>query len=713
MTADRQQARVSAAAVFCGSCLLFLIQPLLGRTLLPLFGGSAAVWTISLAAYQLLLLAGYTYAHGVARRRRSKQRAVHLSLLCAASAWAVAFAVLRPALRTVAGNTEQPALEVLLCVLACVGLPYVALAAGSTVVQGWLAARGDGGGCGDGTDASPGSVASVYRLYAVSNLGSFAGLLVYPFVLEPFVSLSVQWWAVALGLCGYTGLMACLGRFVRDGESGGAVMVEEADSDELAVRRPVRVWTWYVLPGVTSFLLNAIVAHLFTDVTPLPLVWVAMLSAFLLSYVVGFSSWRWLTSSIGIILAAVSLCAAAIVQGQWGDGSFLPNAAAGLGVIFFGGSVLHGWLYEERPETTRLSHYYLAIAAGGAVGGLLASLVAPRVFTRVTEYPLALGLCALLLALRLPWPQRLRRLSAVRPVFAVCCAALWLVLFGVMSRRTASNTLFQARNFYGTVRVTQTLELFGQAGALPVHYLWCGQTTHGLQVRSPLFAGRGTSYYGATGGGIAFSSHPAYREGRGVKVGIVGLGAGCLASYGRPQDLFRFYEINPLMIQVAGAPQFFSFLNDAPMRIDLVPGDARKMLEREQAVGDPRYDILMIDAYSGDAVPYHLATLEAFRLYFERLEEDGILAMHVSNWHVDLLPLCKAVAQALGVHPYGVVGVAENSVTTDAMWVFMTRHPHRYLFPGQMSVREVAWERVRDIVVPADERGSLLPLLRR
>ena len=710
MTADRQQARVSAAAVFCGSCLLFLMQPLLGRTLLPVFGGSAAVWTVCLAAYQLLLLAGYAYAHGVARRRPSAQRAIHLALLCVASVWTVAFAALRPALRTVAGNSGQPALEVLLCVLVCAGIPYVALAAGSTLVQGWLAACGSEWIGGEKANASTGSAASVYRLYAVSNLGSFAGLLVYPFALEPFVSLSVQWWAVALGLCGYTGLMLRLGRFTQGDDGAGAAV--DTGPDGLSSRRPVRVWAWYVLPGVTAFLLNAVVAHLFTDVTPLPLVWVAMLSAFLLSYVAGFSAQRWLTSSAGIALAAVSLCGAAAAHGRWGTGSFLPNAAAGLGVLFFGGSVLHGWLYEERPETARLSRYYLAIAAGGAAGGLLASLAAPLVFSRVTEYPLALFLCALLLALRVPWPRRFDRLSAARSVCAACCAAMWLILFGVLSRHTASRTLFQARNFYGTVRVTQTLEPFGQAGVLPVHYLWCGQTTHGLQVRSPLFAGRGTSYYGATGGGIAFSSHPAYREGRGVKVGVVGLGAGCLACYGRPQDLFRFYEINPLMLQVAGAPRLFSFLADAPMRIDLVPGDARKMLEREQAAGDPRYDILMIDAYSGDAVPYHLATLEAFRLYFERLEEDGILAVHVSNWHVDLLPLCKAVSGALGVHPYGVVGVAENRVTTDAMWVFMTRHPHRYHFTGQASAREVAWERVRDIAVPADDKGSLLPLLR-
>ncbi len=711
MTADRQHVRASAAAVFCGSCLLFLIQPLLGRTLLPVFGGSAAVWTVCLAAYQLLLLAGYAYAHGIARRRPSAQRTIHLALLCVASVWTVVFAALRPALRAVAGDTGQPALEVLLCVLVCAGIPYVALAAGSTLVQGWLAKCVVEVAGGQKVQASSGSAASVYRLYAVSNLGSFAGLLVYPFALEPFVSLSVQWWAVALGLCGYTGLMLRLGRIVRE-KVANCAAADIVPEDGMAARRPVRVWAWYVLPGVTAFLLNAVVAHLFTDVTPLPLVWVAMLSAFLLSYVVGFSARRWLTSSVGIVLAAVSLCGAAVAHGRWGTGSFLPNAAAGLCVLFFVGSVLHGWLYEERPETVRLSRYYLAIAVGGAAGGLLASLAAPLVFSRVTEYPLALFLCALLLAMRLPWPRRFGRLRAARPLFVTCCAAMWLILFVALSRHTASRTLFQARNFYGTVRVTQTLEPFGQAGALPVHYLWCGQTTHGLQVRSPLFAGRGTSYYGATGGGIAFSSHAAYREGRGVKVGVVGLGAGCLACYGRPQDLFRFYEINPLMIQVAGAPRLFSFLADAPMRIDLVPGDARKMLEREQAAGDPRYDILMIDAYSGDAVPYHLATLEAFRLYFERLEEDGILAVHVSNWHVDLLPLCKAVSGALGVHPYGVVGVAENHVTTDAMWVFMTRRPHRYHFLGQASVREVAWERVRDIAVPADDRGSLLPLLR-
>jgi spermidine synthase len=197
-----------------------------------------------------------------------------------------------------------------------------------------------------------------------------------------------------------------------------------------------------------------------------------------------------------------------------------------------------------------------------------------------------------------------------------------------------------------------------------------------------------------------------------MAVGVVGLGAGTLADYGRPADLFRFYEINPLMVKVASAPELFSFLRDAPMPIDLVPGDARAMLEKERAAGDPLYDILVIDAYSGDAVPYHLVTREAFQLYLDRLEDGGILAVHVSNWHIDLLPLCKAVASAFNLHVHGVMSVSDGALTADSMWVFMTRHPMVYRVPALPSVREVVWERVRVVTLPTDERGSLLPLLR-
>ena len=696
----RQSGLMSAAAIFSGSFLLFLIQPMLGRTLLPVFGGSAAVWSVCLAAYQVLLLAGYAYAHGLAAWPARTQRRAHLVSLGAAAVWAFAIAAARLPLKKVFGESAMPSLEVLFCVLVFVGLPYVLLAAGSTLVQAWAVAGVPAGGTGLRLQAL--EARDVYRLYAVSNLGSLSGLLAYPFVLEPFVPLAAQWWGFAVCFVGYAAWVARV--------AGRAQEVPDLPDAPDGIAS--RTWLWWLLPGVSAFLLNAVIAHLFTDVTPMPLVWVAMLAAFLMSYVVGFSRFAEALRGVWCGLSAAALAGAAAANGMWGTGSFYPNAAAAAAVLFFAGAVLHGWLYAERPPTSRLTRYYLAIAAGGAAGGLLSALAAPLVFNSVLEYPLVLCVCAVLVAWRAPKPAAVARSRFGVWAFALCCGAAWLALAVATARHTTSRTVFRDRNFYGCLRVTQTFETFGKHGALPVHYLWYGQTTHGLQVRSPAFKGRGTSYYGQTGGGIAFSAHPKRRSGEGMRVGVVGLGAGCLACYGRPVDLFRFYEINPQVVKVATDPGLFTYLPEAPMPIDLVPGDARRMLEKERDAGDPLYDLLVVDAYSGDAVPYHLATVEAFQLYFNRLAPDGMLAVHVSNWHIDMLPLCKAVARALGVSPYGVVGIAENSVTTGAMWVFMTRKPMVYSYPGKASVREVVWEKIRTVSAPTDEKGSLLPLLR-
>jgi len=690
----------SAGVVFFGSFLLFLLQPMLGRTLLPSFGGSAAVWTICLAAYQVLLLAGYAYAHGFASRTSQTRRRTHLCLLAVASAWMLVYATLRGMLKGFLGNSPVPAFEVLCCVLAIVGLPYVLLAAGSTLVQAWEVED-------EGAEGRQGS--DVYRLYAISNLGSFAGLLIYPFVLEPFVPLTAQWYGFAVCFAVYVAVMVLAGWHRDQGQPDLHTVFERSDGARGGAA--TWIWLWFLLPAVSAFLLNAVVTHLFTDVTPMPLVWVVMLSVFLLSYTVGFSragGWR----RIWCAVAGLALAGAAVARGLWGTGSFFPNAAAGVGVVFGVGAVLHGWLYAARPAVAQLTRYYLAIAMGGAAGGLLAALVSPLVFDRVVEYPLALCVCAALTAWRVSCPDLTPRRAGRSWATALCCGALWLALAAATARQSQARVLFRARNFYGCLKVTQTFESFGTQGVFPVFYLWCGQTTHGIQVRSPFFKGRGTAYYGQTGGGIALLAHPKYQAGQGMKVGVVGLGAGTLACYGRRGDLFRFFEINPLVVNVATDPRLFTFLPDAPMPIDLVAGDARRMLEKERSAGDPLYDVLVIDAYSGDAVPYHLATREAFALYFDRLEQDGILAVHVSNWHIDLLPLCKAVSAELGVSPYGVVGVKEDGVTSGAVWVFLTRRPMDYRYQARRLVREVTWEEVRDVAAPTDEKGSLLPLLR-
>jgi len=731
-----QSGRLPVAAVFCGSFLLFMIQPLLGRTLLPVFGGSASVWCVCLASYQVLLLAGYLYAHGIAGAPgggSARRRGGHVAVMAGAALWVWAIAVKRvPLLAWLGGDGEAQTGTVLAGVALFVALPYVTLAAGSTLVQAWMAAS-EGLACGrsggrelDGrshADANVGTVSrpharNVYSLYAVSNVASLLGLLSYPFLLEPLVPLSMQWYGLAVGMTLYALLMAAIAARQAQGSRSGcspasdAVCGAQAADEGFAARPPSTTVLWFLLPGVSAFLLNAVTAHLLVDVTPMPLVWVVVLAAFLLSYVIGFSPLGERRRGVWCGAAALALAGAAAARGMWGTGSFLPNAAAGVAMLLCAGVVLHGWLYAERPETGRLTRYYLAIAAGGAVGGLLASLAAPLVFTRVTEYPLALLACAVLVAWRAPKPVWMARVRWGCPAYAAGCGVAWLLLAQVMARHTPSRTVFRARNFYGCLAVTQTFEAFGKNGVLPVFYLWFGQTTHGIQVRSPAFKNKGTAYYGPAGGGIAFYSHPLYQSGTPMKVGVVGLGAGTLACYGRPRDLYRFYEINPQVVRVATDPQLFTYLPDAKMAIDLVPGDARRMLEKERAARDPLYDVLVIDAYSGDAVPYHLTTREAYRLYLDRLEPDGILAVHVSNWHIDLLPLCKAVAAELGVHAYGAISLAEDSVTSGAIWVFMTRQPMMYRYPGKSLVSEVVWSGIRDVPAPSDEKGSLISLLR-
>ena len=728
-----------ALTVFFGSFLLFLVQPLTGRTLLPVFGGSASVWMVCLAVYQTLLLVGYGYAHLLARantddaRRHTKR---HLYLLAGSILWTLGMVGLRPLLKNYFGTSADPTLEVLFCVLLFVGLPYVLLSANSSLVQSWVskgrqpqnpqkAQSEESNSC--GSCHSDAKKPDVYRLYAISNFGSFCGLLSYPFLLEPFVPLTWQWLGFALCLAGYVALLAKLAKETGNREQGTGDRVqgsggkdhptsnEEINQQPSQPNKAIRqcgnkAILWLLLPATSAFLLNAITVYLSIDVTPMPFVWVALLSAFLLSYVIGFSSWtfhcRWLWS----LGAVVTLIGAAYARGLWGTGSFIPNASAGLALLLIVGSLLHGWLYETRPEASNLTRYYLFISAGGALGGLTSSFLAPLLFTQVWEYPLILSLCAGLVA----W----RTIPRYRLPVACLSMVLWLVLAHGTQRRTESKTLYRSRNFYGCLAVTQTLYKDGSR-MTPLHFLWYGQTTHGMQLMSQDQQHIPTSYFGATGGGIAFNAHQKYQQGLPLKVGIVGLGAGTLATYGRPGDLFRFYEINTQVIDVATNVNLFTYLPTTAATVDLVVGDARRMLERERAnqqrdpKRDPLYDLLIIDAYNGDAVPYHLTTREAFQLYFDRLAPDGMLAVHISNWHIDLLPVCKSVASDLGVCAYGSIGYMDNNLTIGAIWVFMTRQPNSYRYPNRPEkIRDVNWSEVRNIRTLTDERGSLMTLLR-
>ncbi len=683
----------AAAAVTVGSALLFNIQPLTGRLLLPHFGGSAAVWIVCLGAFQALLLAGYAYAAWLCRRPFRLQWILHLAFLGAALFWPGWDWILRGPF-----GPTAPALQVLLAVVAGPGPAYVALAAGATLVQFWLGRR-EGG--------------AVYRLYALSNAGALAGLLAYPFLLEPFFPLSLQiagWrigfflYAVGIGLFGWFTL------------GGGVTVVPDGSNQRIPFsekgRNSVFPWpglAWWAFPAFSAFLLTSTTASLTLDVVPMPLLWVVLLAVFLLSYIGGFSRRGELHRKGWALLAL----AAAVFHGvlrSLGETGLAWNLAAGVLLLFFGGLFIHGWLYHLRPEPERLPDYYLGIAGGGAVGGLSAALGAPLLFSDVYEYPLAAGVLALLACLGMEeklaedFRFKNRRISWI-------VLGLLLALGVTATWKRGRGVRFRSRNFYGVVRIEES-EIRDPYGAAigRLRALVHGRTTHGAQALAPGFRERPTLYYGPGGGGLPIVACPKRREGQPVRVGMVGLGVGTLALYGRAGDRYRFYEIDPQVIALARDPKWFTFLAASEAEIEIVEGDGRLSLEQEVRSGDPGWDVLIVDAFSGDAVPLHLLTREAVALCLERLAPGGVVAFHVSNRYVDLLPLLKAQAVAAGVSFWIWGNLTRDSLEAESRWVAMAREPQPW-WRSEGAVVEIPSARIPAFPVVTDEYGSVTPLV--
>jgi hypothetical protein len=692
-----QHNRLPAFAIFFGSFLLFGVQPMLGRTLLPSFGGTAAVWTVCLAAYQTLLVAGYFYAHVVAKRPLRMQRTLHVSLLTLAAVWTAAFAFGHPMLKTFIGNSGQPALEVLFCVLVFAGIPYVLLSAGSTLVQAWLVGE-------EGLGVGGGGGRNVYRLYAVSNSGSFCGLLAYPFILEPYVSLSLQWWGFAVCLAVYAVLLARVA-------AGCHLRCGVLHPPPATLPLPSVSLLWFLLPAVSVFLLNAVTAHLTLDVMPLPLLWVVLLGAFLLSYVVGFSGGgaRWLGLFEAVALTCVLVAAVSLQRRTGAPGLFVLDLAAGVVFCFAGCTFLHGWLYRIRPASGQLTRYYLFNALGGASGGLLASLVAPVVFKSVAEFPLALvAFVGMAAWLRFAFPKEgisLSRWSYV-PVAVVVVALVgyqWL-----WSGRMGARVVAHDRGFFGTVKVVERPALLGGVSGVVREFVH-GTTVHGIQAQIPGRLRMPTAYYTPDAGGVAIMQHPAYKKGEPLRVGILGLGIGVLVAYSRTNDTYRCYEISPEVLRCA--EKNFTFLKDSPADVGLVIGDARKALERERDADTERFDVLFVDAFTGDNLPAHLSTKEAFKLYFDRLAPGGILAVNISNWHLDLTPLMKAVADHFHV-PVVAIRQEDNmgQLRLSSMWAFFIPNPPPgFQLPPDAAVLDFG--KVDRFVLPTDEKGSFVGLV--
>jgi hypothetical protein len=660
-----------AITIFIGAFLLFQVQPLIGKYILPWFGGSPAVWTACMLFFQVMLLVGYAYAHASIRYLRSPnvQMIVHLLLLTAA----VAMLPIVPGAKWVPTNPDQPTARIVAMLLACVGVPYVALAATGPLLQGWYARMAPG--------------RSPYRLYALSNVASMLALISYPILVEPALSRPVQ--ARVWGYLLIAFAVLCAGIAILQSRSP-APATDEHSPETLASGQKRHWILWLLLPACASVLLLAVTNKICQDVAVIPLLWVLPLAIYLLSFIICFDSPRWYTRGVFIPLMWLALAGVCWAMFQTDEKlPILPQISVYLLALFACCMVCHGELYRLRPVASRLTSFYLMIALGGAIGGILVALVAPRVFKGYFELHLGLFATALLTVLILR-PSLRGRLG---PLFAGMCIALLGVTLALLINATSvlkdATVVARSRNFYGVLSV---FDVNRDEPLLRCIVLQHGGVTHGLQFVDPQLHNIPTAYFGPQSGvGVMFRNVPRPAP---LRVGVVGLGIGTVAAYAQPGDVFRFYEINPNVLPLAVT--YFDFLNRSPARIEHIDGDARLSMQQEP---QQNYDVFILDAFSGDAIPVHLLTRECFELYLHHLREGGIIAVHISNQHLNLAPVVRKLADHFGLASALIVNSTPAPGQYVSRWMLLSRN-ERWI--GSPAIQQ------RATPLPSDQSGLRL-----
>jgi hypothetical protein len=617
--------------------LLFQVQPVISKFILPWFGGSPGVWTTCMVFFQVLLFGGYAYAHFLSRLQPRWQAIIHTVLMVGA----FALLPISPAETWKPSGNEDPAGRILLLLLGTVGLPYFILSSTSPLAQVWF------------TRAVPGG--SPWRLYALSNVGSLVALISYPFFFEPRIDVGAQTklWSIAFVVFGFLSLLLAWRSSGKDGERQSAV-----HAAEWASARPAwwRRLLWVFLPALASVMLLATTNHVCQDVAVVPFLWVIPLSLYLLTFIICFEHERWYQPWLWAPLALIAIFVTAGGDSLIAD---LANKWFGLEVdlmpdyryeitwsfstMFLACMVCHGELGRLKPAPARLTEFYLCMSAGGAIGGLLVSLIAPHVFVTYMEWPLGLISCLIVAGIACLFSIKHLRRKPLRYslqgllLVAFGSAVVWLSI----EELQVEKRLERVRNFYGTVNVRE-----GHDTGLDTDFrmLTHGGTLHGLQNLADAYKEEPVTYYGRhTGIGRALES---IHDKTNARVAIVGLGAGTAACYAQNGQSYRFYEINPDVVRLAR--KHFSYLSDAEKRgasVTTIIGDARLMLEREP---DQNFDVILLDAFSGDSIPMHLLTREAFQIYRRHMNPDGIIAVHVTNKYLYLFPVVEKQATELG-----------------------------------------------------------------
>jgi hypothetical protein len=613
-----------ALTIFLSAFLLFQVQPMIAKMILPWFGGGAAVWAACLLFFQCVLLLGYGYSHGIVRRLKPRRQWMLHSVLLALC---LLFLPIVPSAAWKPADPAAPVWHILGLLAVTVGLPYFLLSTTGPLIQAWF------------VQAKPGS--TPYRLYALSNLGSMLALLSYPVLFEPTLTLRHQAVMWSVGFAGFALLCIWTGW-----KSQGAAALERIETAEEPAG-PAPSWGlrlfWVALAACPSMLLLSLTGHMTMDLAPMPFLWVLPLAVYLLSFILCFDAPRWYRRKTFLVLLPIALGVTAWLMDK--SPADLPNVLMPIVVFslafFVCCMVCHGELARLKPHPRYLTGFYLMLAVGGAIGGIFVALIAPAVFNAYYEFPLSVGLCGLLAVVVLfrekDWVFR-RDLLGWPAIIVFTLAALLVGYLGRMMRDTVKDSLFAGRNFYGGLKVEQYGKYYDWNGYRSLAH---GSINHGEQYTHPARRKTPVTYYCPDTGVGRFMA--ARVVGTPQRVALIGLGTGTLAAYARPGDFYRFYEINPMVPTIANT--YFTYLKDADAQVDIRMGDARLSLERQEP---QNYDLIAVDAFSSDSIPVHLLTLEALQLYFKHLKPEGVLAVHISNRYINLEPVLERGAVALG-----------------------------------------------------------------
>ena len=705
--------------IFVGAFLLFQVQPLIAKIILPSFGGGAAVWTSCLLFFQGFLLLGYLYAHKLTQLKSIKSQCIIHSVLLLLSLAVLPLGTAESSLLT--ANNEDPLLAIITQLSIAVGLPYFLLASTGPMVQRWLTFLN--------RQTLP------YKLYSLSNFASLLALLTFPFLLEPLMtSIHQSWfWSILYGIyvCLFFAVML---KVYRQCENSQVITChnEETNNRVSIKHRWSHRFLWGALAAVGVVLLVATTSAMTQNIPPVPFLWILPLCLYLLTFIICFHSPKWYVRGFWLAIFSLMAMLALFMFFIGTHFTIVAQVVIYSGILFSACMLCHGELVRLKPKADGLTLFYLMLALGGFLGSAFVAFVAQALFVQFLEFPLAILLVFLLFACS---SLVMATDKSWLTVLSLIGFVLFFIIFILINQRYLAHDVYSARNFYGILSV-KDVTVNGQIERRLID----GTTSHGTQSLQANKRSKPLSYY-REGTGVALaitqirqakqkdtllaaqlSAHsgnldsPNNREqqhsllNHGLNVGLIGLGAGTLAAYGEPGDTFTFYELNPAVIRVA--KEYFSYLEDSQAEIKIIQGDARvsmAKLSMNDTFND--YDLLVLDAFSGDSIPQHLLTTQAIALYLKQLSPEGAIVVHVSNSHLDLLGLMAGLAKHANLAHQYFYTKAESESGHDSQWVLLTNNKMLIKSPT-LNAHKNPWPNTKKTLVWTDDHSSLLSVLK-